>query len=356
MSLTPADARLAFEKLFIVAPKSAPIAEPPQAPVISIQPMAQTKYLLQTASFFVEASGTAPLTIQWRHDGENIAAGLTTEGAEGEDCRTVTSRYSHTPETLNDNGARFDCVITNAAGSVISDAAMLLVKRAPEKTASEHAMAFLQTRNSIIKQIKSKERKMKKGIYDFEKEKAAEDKEARFDPYPFYRKLRPAIDLIYRGGETADELGRDDPDDDSSTFAALAGSGYRVRRLDKRDPVGNGHRDDTPAWLLDERCLPILLVRLALKKMKLGARMIEGKGVIPPLQYRVTAAGLDYQILYWYYRLRHEDSEIFERFEDEFREEKGKQRITSSAEAVKKRRERLVKAGNAIFPPQPEDE
>ena len=100
-------------------------------------------------------------------------------------------------------------------------------------------------------------------------------------------------------------------------------------------------------------CVQDLLLRLANKKIKPGDRFEEGKDRCPAPNDRLKQAGLDYQILYEFYMLRREDQEIFAKYEQEFKDEKAqkkRQRITSSAGAVKKRRETLVKALNVLYP------
>ena len=85
------------------------------APTITTQPQSQTVTVGQTATFSVVASGTAPLSYQWKKSGTAIA------GAAG-------ASYT-TPATVQtDNGASFTVTVTNTAGSVTSNAAILTVK------------------------------------------------------------------------------------------------------------------------------------------------------------------------------------------------------------------------------------
>ncbi|MDB5106241.1 MAG: repeat-containing protein [Fibrobacteres bacterium] len=72
----------------------------------------------QSAVYSVVAVGTAPLTLQWRRNGVNIA------GATG-------SSYTTPPASLTDSGANFSCVATNASGTVPSFNALLAVKTIP---------------------------------------------------------------------------------------------------------------------------------------------------------------------------------------------------------------------------------
>ena len=61
----------------------------------------------QTASFVVVASGSSPLTFQWRRAGTPIAGANSTS-------------YTTPPTTAADNGAMFDVVVANVAGSIVS--------------------------------------------------------------------------------------------------------------------------------------------------------------------------------------------------------------------------------------------
>ena len=84
------------------------------APAITTQPMAQTVTEGQTATFSVMATGTAPLTYQWKKDGTAISG--------------ATSSTYTTPATSNaDNAAVFTVVVTNSAGNVTSGDATLTV-------------------------------------------------------------------------------------------------------------------------------------------------------------------------------------------------------------------------------------
>ena len=84
------------------------------APSITTQPASQTVIAGQTATFIVAATGTAPLTYQWRKNGAVIPG--------------ATSPTYSTPATKTaDNGAQFTVVVTNSAGSATSNAATLTV-------------------------------------------------------------------------------------------------------------------------------------------------------------------------------------------------------------------------------------
>ena len=88
------------------------------APSIVAQPVSISILTGQTATFSVTATGTAPLAYQWKMNGTAIA------GATG-------STYTTPTETTSNNGAQFTVAVSNAAGTVISNAATLTVTTTP---------------------------------------------------------------------------------------------------------------------------------------------------------------------------------------------------------------------------------
>jgi uncharacterized repeat protein (TIGR01451 family) len=86
-------------------------------PTITTQPSPTTVTLPGSATFAVVATGTAPLSYQWRRNGSAVA------GATG-------ASYTFNP-TLGDNGAFYSVFVSNTAGSVTSSAALLTVNGAP---------------------------------------------------------------------------------------------------------------------------------------------------------------------------------------------------------------------------------
>ena len=88
------------------------------APTIATQPVNQTVTAGANASFSVGASGTAPLSYQWRLNGANLA---------GATSATLTL----TSVTTNQSGGSYSCVVSNVAGSATSSAATLTVNPAP---------------------------------------------------------------------------------------------------------------------------------------------------------------------------------------------------------------------------------
>jgi hypothetical protein len=84
------------------------------APAITTQPANQAVTVGQTASFSVVATGTVPLSYQWRKNSANIS------GAN-------SASYTTPATTSADNAAKFAVVVTNSVGSVTSSAATLTV-------------------------------------------------------------------------------------------------------------------------------------------------------------------------------------------------------------------------------------
>jgi len=90
------------------------VDEPTLAPAIVEEPLDATVAQGMTPTFTVSATGTPPLTYQWRKNGANI------QGA------TVPS-YTTPPVTLGDDLSTYRCVVTNAAGGTLSRSAVLNV-------------------------------------------------------------------------------------------------------------------------------------------------------------------------------------------------------------------------------------
>lgn len=96
------------------------------APAISAQPANQTVLEGATASFTVTATGTTPLTYQWKKGGTAITG--------------ATSASYTTPATvLADTGSSFTVTVSNAAGSATSSAATLTVNPAPPTITTQPA-------------------------------------------------------------------------------------------------------------------------------------------------------------------------------------------------------------------------
>jgi len=91
-----------------------PLAPPPVAPTITMQPGNQSVTAGQTATFTVAATGTTPMTYQWQKNGSAISG-------------ATSSAYTTPVTTTSDNAAQFNVVVTNSAGSATSSAAILAV-------------------------------------------------------------------------------------------------------------------------------------------------------------------------------------------------------------------------------------
>jgi hypothetical protein len=84
------------------------------APTISSQPASAKIIAGQTATFNVAATGTSPITYQWKKNGVSISG-------------ATSSTYTTPAETTADNNAAFTAVVGNTAGNATSNAAMLTV-------------------------------------------------------------------------------------------------------------------------------------------------------------------------------------------------------------------------------------
>ena len=83
-------------------------------PVISIHPLNKEVKEGMTAKFSIVATGTAPLKYQWQKNGVNISG-------------ATNATYITPPLILSDNGSTFRVRVTNSAGSVMSNTAILTV-------------------------------------------------------------------------------------------------------------------------------------------------------------------------------------------------------------------------------------
>jgi hypothetical protein len=85
------------------------------APTITTQPGNVAVTTGQTATFAVATTGTAPLSYQWKKDGNAIAG-------------ATASSYTTPATSASDNNATFSVTISNAAGTVASNDAVLTVR------------------------------------------------------------------------------------------------------------------------------------------------------------------------------------------------------------------------------------
>src|SRR5262245_39146377 len=101
----------------IVASDGATVVVNLAPPVITMQPRSQTILVGEPLTFTVAATGSAPLTFQWRKNGVNIA------GATAPSLSIASLQFS-------DAGV-YTVVVSNGAGSVASDQATLVVSATP---------------------------------------------------------------------------------------------------------------------------------------------------------------------------------------------------------------------------------
>ena len=95
-------------------------------PAILTQPVSQSVVAGANASFSVMASGTAPLSYQWRFNGANLSG--------------ATSTSLTLAGVQPANAGSYTVVVTNAAGSATSAAAVLTVLVAPVITAQPQSL------------------------------------------------------------------------------------------------------------------------------------------------------------------------------------------------------------------------
>ena len=87
------------------------------APSITTQPANKTVTAGQTATFSVTATGTAPLTYQWKKNGATISG-------------AASASYTTPATAASDNGTQFTVTVTNSVSSAASNAAKLTVNAA----------------------------------------------------------------------------------------------------------------------------------------------------------------------------------------------------------------------------------
>ena len=90
------------------------ISTSPVPPAITRHPVNQTVNEGQTAEFSVVATGTAPLSYQWQKNSVNISG-------------AVSPKYTTPATVLSDSGSNYRVLVTNSAGSIMSNAAALAV-------------------------------------------------------------------------------------------------------------------------------------------------------------------------------------------------------------------------------------
>lgn len=101
-----------------VTSSAATLTVNPAPPTITTQPSGVTVTAGSTATFNVAATGTAPLTYQWKKGGSAISGATSTS-------------YTTAATSLADNGASFTVTVSNAQGTATSNAAILTVQAPP---------------------------------------------------------------------------------------------------------------------------------------------------------------------------------------------------------------------------------
>ena len=96
---------------------------PCSAPLILSQPSSQTAVFPEAVTFKVEATGTADVTYQWRHNGVPLVDDKVIFGSQTDELTLFRWSYS--------NRGQYDCVIVNPFGSVTTDLVTLEIPVPP---------------------------------------------------------------------------------------------------------------------------------------------------------------------------------------------------------------------------------
>lgn len=92
-------------------------------PAITRQPLVQVLNAGDNLNLAITATGTAPLTYQWRKDGRNVNDGGSISGAKSASLRVASSQTT-------DSG-NYDCVVTNGCASVTSNRVPISIRPLP---------------------------------------------------------------------------------------------------------------------------------------------------------------------------------------------------------------------------------
>jgi hypothetical protein len=106
--------------------------------IITTQPIAQTVTVAQSVTFSVVATGTAPLSYQWKKNGTNISG-------------ATSSSYTISSTVAGDTGS-YAVVVTNRGGNVTSNAAVLSVYGFPNPAfigGKQVLKAYLKNRMNV---------------------------------------------------------------------------------------------------------------------------------------------------------------------------------------------------------------
>ena len=112
------------------------------APAITTQPISRTVTVGQLASFSVVATGSAPLSYQWRKNGSALSG-------------ATAASYTTPPTSTSDSGSAFDVVVSNGVGSVTSSAATLTVNGTSTSYAETEPNNSIATANSVAATVTS---------------------------------------------------------------------------------------------------------------------------------------------------------------------------------------------------------
>jgi hypothetical protein len=114
----------------------------PSAPTITMQPTGRSVGVGDGLTFAVAATGTIPLSYQWRKDGANLIDG-------GRHSGVASANLTISNVQTNDAG-NFNVVVTNAYGSVTSSVAVLTVRLEPTIAAQPQSQLVLSGANALL--------------------------------------------------------------------------------------------------------------------------------------------------------------------------------------------------------------
>jgi hypothetical protein len=107
-------------------------------PAITSQPLSQTVRAGADVTFQVAASGSAPLSYRWLHNGTNLADGNLPDGASVSGAASATL---HLTGVLEAQAGAYSVVASNAAGAALSSNALLTVILVPAFTSQPQSQS-----------------------------------------------------------------------------------------------------------------------------------------------------------------------------------------------------------------------